>query len=82
MHHSETTSGHAEAVGDGAPNNDCQLTVRLCRGIRKPLKQPEAAEAARSVAAPGLCKPAQRTGCCTIRKQQAAMLCHPPPAGG
>jgi hypothetical protein len=29
---------------------------------------------ARSVAAPGLCKPPKRTGCCTTLKQQAAML--------
>jgi hypothetical protein len=53
---------------------------------RRPcLKQPEAAAhnnarlpnrppLRESVAAPGLCKPAQWTGCCTIRKQQAAML--------
>ncbi|MDR2494460.1 MAG: hypothetical protein LBD24_04455 [Spirochaetaceae bacterium] len=27
-------------------------------------------ETARSVAATGLCKPAHRTGCCTIKKQQ------------
>ncbi|MDR2494739.1 MAG: hypothetical protein LBD24_05895 [Spirochaetaceae bacterium] len=32
---------------------------------------------ARSVAAPKLCKPAHRTGCCTIRKHQAAMLKQP-----
>ncbi|MDR2494969.1 MAG: hypothetical protein LBD24_07085 [Spirochaetaceae bacterium] len=31
-------------------------------------------ETARSVAAPGLCKPPKRTGCCTTLKQQAALL--------
>ncbi|MDR2494142.1 MAG: hypothetical protein LBD24_02855 [Spirochaetaceae bacterium] len=31
-------------------------------------------ETARSVAAPRPCKPAQRTGCCTNLKQQAAMF--------
>ncbi|MDR2494423.1 MAG: hypothetical protein LBD24_04270 [Spirochaetaceae bacterium] len=35
---------------------------------------PEPPAAARSVAAPGLCKPARRTGCCTNLKQQAAMF--------
>jgi GTP pyrophosphokinase len=53
------------------------------------LEQPETAEAAaahknaalanrpplrESVAAPELCQPPKRTGCCTIKKQQAAML--------
>ncbi|MDR2495117.1 MAG: hypothetical protein LBD24_07845 [Spirochaetaceae bacterium] len=40
------------------------------RGV-KLMKPPEAA---RSVAAPGPCKPAHRTRCCTLRKQQAAMF--------
>ncbi|MDR2494203.1 MAG: hypothetical protein LBD24_03160 [Spirochaetaceae bacterium] len=35
---------------------------------------PKPSETARSVAAPGPCKPANRTRCCTTLKQQAAML--------
>ncbi|MDR2495388.1 MAG: hypothetical protein LBD24_09235 [Spirochaetaceae bacterium] len=45
-----------------SPNNAQQRTA---------LEQPEAA---RSVAAPGQHGRAHRTGCCTIRKQQAALF--------
>ncbi|MDR2494021.1 MAG: hypothetical protein LBD24_02240 [Spirochaetaceae bacterium] len=37
----------------------------------------ETAGGCAGVAAPGPCKPAHRTRCCTIKKQQAAMLKQP-----
>ncbi|MDR2494211.1 MAG: hypothetical protein LBD24_03200, partial [Spirochaetaceae bacterium] len=62
----------AETVGDGprlvrASPLTGQGVAPFGNNRRPCLEQPEAA---RSVAAPGLCKPAQRTRCCTIRKQQ------------
>ncbi|MDR2494450.1 MAG: hypothetical protein LBD24_04405 [Spirochaetaceae bacterium] len=51
MHHFQTTRGHAEAVGDGGPNNDQPLTThnnaqlpnsrRLRESVAAPQQQPD-----------------------------------------
>ncbi|MDR2495469.1 MAG: hypothetical protein LBD24_09640 [Spirochaetaceae bacterium] len=47
-------------------------TAGGCRAQKRTASEPS--EAARSVAAPGPCKTAHRTRCCTVWKQQAAMF--------
>jgi hypothetical protein len=60
-------------AGCGKAGGECvRARCADSRCLRRPAMKPS--EAARSVAAPGLCKPAYRTGCCTICKQHAAMF--------
>ncbi|MDR2493721.1 MAG: hypothetical protein LBD24_00715 [Spirochaetaceae bacterium] len=75
MHHSETTGGLAGTVGHG-PRLGCASPlngqgVAPFGGNRRPCRNRG------TRAAPGLCQPAQRTWCCTIRRQQAALLKQP-----